>query len=640
MNKFLSIILLLGVMFVITPKLFAQIDVSSFPGECGDPKPSHFAATTLVRDMDQPSEIDIAGDGRIFYTERVKGNLWVYDPADTQSHLVLNFEQVSKQEFGLVSVALDPKFNHNKWLYIWHSPVLNKEGQTINDINDNDVRMYLLERFTLIGNEADVSTRKTILAVPFQQSTHNGASMRFGPNGLFYLGTGDNAGAEAYGPNRWQNNSRHDGGMTTANTNDLRGKILRLKLIAFEDTQNPEPGIGTTYEIPEGNLVDKYAEMYTENELAKIRPEIYTMGHRNVYRINVDENGWVLFGENGPGAASSDPNQGPNGFDEWNVATSPTFFGWPFFNGEDQPFRPYDMVGNKPMTNEVYDALPGAHDRNGYDMSAYYDVENPINLSPRNTGVIKMPPIKAAVAGMPRGNSGTDPFPQGINSGLGYCTPLGGPVFRYHDYYDISGGDPSKPSKVKFPPWFDGRWVFYDDVSGHWMLVEMDSTGNSIDKIYNAPITRGDFAVNRVLDMEIGPDGALYLMNYGGGNEHSGNENASIVRVDYIGPSGTSSECYLPDSTYLNPNFIQEPPGVVEGVGFLPGQLVPSEVKMVNLMITTSIVIQAGAHLELFGLQGSKIWEARSQQNHFRVKIPNSIPRSVVYTKVSYPNKP
>ena len=55
---------------------------------------------------------------------------------------------------------------------------------------------------------------------------------------------------------------------TAANTNDLRGKILRIRV--------KDDG---SYEIPEGNLFAPGT--------AKTRPEIYVMGDRNPYRISV-----------------------------------------------------------------------------------------------------------------------------------------------------------------------------------------------------------------------------------------------------------------------------------------------------------------------------------------------------------------
>src|SRR5690606_9055094 len=73
--------------------------------------------------------------------------------------------------------------------------------------------------------------------------------------------------------------SAFDAQKSSSNTNDLRGKILRIKI-------NPDG----TYDIPEGNLFPPGEE--------KTRPEIYVMGNRNPYRISVDSRtGYLYWGE-------------------------------------------------------------------------------------------------------------------------------------------------------------------------------------------------------------------------------------------------------------------------------------------------------------------------------------------------------
>ena len=71
---------------------------------------------------------------------------------------------------------------------------------------------------------------------------------------------------------------QYDARRSAGNTNDLRGKIFRIRV--------KDDG---TYEIPDGNLFPKGE--------AKTRPEIYVMGDRNPYRISVDQkNGLFVLG--------------------------------------------------------------------------------------------------------------------------------------------------------------------------------------------------------------------------------------------------------------------------------------------------------------------------------------------------------
>src|SRR5205085_10443804 len=124
--------------------------------------------------------------------------------------------------------------------------------------------------------------------------------------------------------------SPFDAQKSSGNTNDLRGKIIRI---------HPEPD--GTYTIPEGNLFPKGE--------AKTRPEIYVMGNRNPYRISVDKkNGFLYWGEVGPDAAKDSlDTRGPKGYDEVNQARKAGFFGWPLFVGNNYPYHEYDYTNGK-----------------------------------------------------------------------------------------------------------------------------------------------------------------------------------------------------------------------------------------------------------------------------------------------------
>ncbi len=65
-----------------------------------------------------------------------------------------------------------------------------------------------------------------------------------------------------------------DARRTSGNTNDLRGKVLRIKVKA-----------DGSYFSPSGNLFPE-----SQDVNGKTRPEIYAMGFRNPFRIQVDDN--------------------------------------------------------------------------------------------------------------------------------------------------------------------------------------------------------------------------------------------------------------------------------------------------------------------------------------------------------------
>src|SRR5690606_27880545 len=138
--------------------------------------------------------------------------------------------------------------------------------------------------------------------------------MSFDTEGNLYLGTGDDVDpfmgqSHNYAPIDQRYPERYDARNTSANTNDLRGKILRIKPLA---NASGEPGVGTTYTIPEGNMF--------EPGTPQTKPEILAMGFRNPFTIHADPNdpGAVVVGEYGPDAGSDSGTYGPGGVIEWN----------------------------------------------------------------------------------------------------------------------------------------------------------------------------------------------------------------------------------------------------------------------------------------------------------------------------------
>jgi cytochrome c len=145
---------------------------------------------------------------------------------------------------------------------------------------------------------------------------------------------------------------------SAGNTNDLRGKILRI---------HPEPD--GSYTIPAGNLFAK--------DTPGTRPEIYIMGCRNPYRITVDRPTGILYwGEVGPDA-DRDSTRGPRGYDEFNQARQAGNFGWPLFIGNSQAYTHVDF-------------------RNNEQLLGRFDPLRPINFSANNTGLRELPPAQNA----------------------------------------------------------------------------------------------------------------------------------------------------------------------------------------------------------------------------------------------------
>lgn len=444
------------------------------------PVEDRFTKNVLATGFDEPTEMAVLPNLDVLVVER-KGAIKWYQDSTRQLKTVGKLEVYHKSsdpfvnaEEGLMGLAVDPEYSKNHQIYLYYSPV--------------DSSVNRLSRFTFKDGRFDKASEKVILEVRSQRQIccHTGGSIAFGGNGLLFLSTGDNA-TPFDQPGSYANHGfapidqrpgleQYDARRSSANTNDLRGKILRIRV-------KPEGG----YEIPEGNLFAPGTP--------GTRPEIYVMGNRNPYRISIDrKTGYLYWGEVGPDAANDSlDTRGPRGYDELNQAKKAGFFGWPLFVGDNYPYREYDYSTGK--------------------SGKAFDPEKPVNESRNNTGIRELPPATPAMIWYPYAVS--KDFPE---LGTGGRNAMAGPVYHSQNH----------PEKTRFPAYFDGKLFFYDWMRGWVRLVSMDGEGNYAGSEPFMPSTK----FNSPIDMEMGPDGRLYVLEYGTG-WFSKNSDAALSRVDY-----------------------------------------------------------------------------------------------------------
>jgi cytochrome c551/c552 len=303
-----------------------------------------------------------------------------------------------------------------------------------------------------------------------------------------YVSTGDNSTPfdephvkyvnSGFGPmNDIPGHMQYDARRSSSNTNDLRGKILRIRI--------KDDG---TYEIPDKNLFPKGE--------AGTRPEIYVMGNRNPYRISVDQkNSYLYWGEVGPDAnADSLDTRGPRGYDEVNQARKAGYFGWPLFVGNNYAYRAYNY--------ETGESGPA------------YDPAKPVNNSRNNTGLKELPAAHPAFIWYPYGAS--HDFP---DVGTGGRNAMAGPVY-YTDMF---------PKQTRLPDYYDHKLFIYDWIRGWIKAVTMLPDGEFDVMEPFMEHTR----LNNCIDMETGPDGKLYLLEYGTG-WFAKNPDAGLSRIDFL----------------------------------------------------------------------------------------------------------
>jgi cytochrome c len=471
--------------------------------------------------MKDPMELAVARDGRVFYAQR-DGTIKMWKPQTKGSVVIAKIKVFEGLEDGMLGLALDPNFTKNHWIYLNHSL-----PETTKDSNGKKQGIIRVSRYTLVGEKLDLASEKKLLDIPTQREEccHVGGSLAFDKDGNLYVAIGDNTNpfdSEGYSPHDERlGRAPWDAQKSSANMNDLRGGISRI---------HPEPD--GSYTIPKGNLFPP--------NTPGTRPEVYIKGTRNGFRISIDPRTSVLYwGDVGPDAGGFDPKRGPGGFDEVMQAKKPGFFGWPYSRGDNRSYAKIDFVARAQYQRDkgAYDkAMKDAKDK-GVPVPAdskppksyvagdpvFFDPAHPVNNSPNNTGIKELPPTELAFIWYPGGASARFPV---VNGGGGR-TAMAGPIYYF---------DPKNKSKTKLPKEFDHTLFIYE-WSRNWIIaVHLDENENIAKNADGSPRMERfcrNMTFKRPMDMELGPDGCLYLIEYG--TAWGNNKDTQIVRLEYTG---------------------------------------------------------------------------------------------------------
>ena len=249
-------------------------------GDCGEPRvgmptESTLEKVTLDDETENPMELAVADDGRVFFVEIGAGfsnsfqsAVKMWDPETEQTHVVGRIPVHRFNENGLLGLALDPDFADNHFLYLFYSA----PGPQI------EIGTQHISRFTLepTSQTLDPASEVVLLEIPHQQLVccHSAGSLAFGPDGFLYATTGDDTtpfqtsgfapidardcgpgNADGCNATAWPPDAVHayDARRTSGNAADLRGKLIRIDPIDSA-TPDDEPGIGSTYRVPDDNL--------------------------------------------------------------------------------------------------------------------------------------------------------------------------------------------------------------------------------------------------------------------------------------------------------------------------------------------------------------------------------------------------
>jgi len=239
------------------------------------------------RSFEQPIELlawpgDATG-GLLVAEQRGGISLYAAD-GSVRGVLDLSEQVVFRGEQGLLSVALDPEFADHPYLYVWYSP--------------RGTNLARLSRFPVEGTQANPDRELIILEVEQPFTNHNGGAVRFGPDGMLYLGIGDGGAA---------NDPRGHG----QNAQTLLGTIIRID-VRGASAQYP-------YRIPPDNPL---------LGVAGVRPEIFAWGMRNPWRMSFDpETGALWYADVGQDRVEEVGITAPGGNHGWNIFEGSECFG-------------------------------------------------------------------------------------------------------------------------------------------------------------------------------------------------------------------------------------------------------------------------------------------------------------------------
>ena len=186
-------------------------------------------------------------------------------------------------EGGILNAALDPQFEEFPFLYVYYTAVSQHAyGENMRGL------AIRLARFRVEGGQAVRDSELTILEAPQPHNFHHGGDIRFGADGMLYLGIGDNYSAEK-----------------AQSLDTLLGKVIRIDVRGATPEQ--------PYRVPPDNP-------FVDNPDA--RPEIWAYGLRNPWRMDFAPDGRLFIAD-----------VGRKKYEEVSLAAAGANLGWPLCEG-------------------------------------------------------------------------------------------------------------------------------------------------------------------------------------------------------------------------------------------------------------------------------------------------------------------
>lgn len=219
----------------------------------------------VARGLEVPWGIAFLPGGDLLVTER-PGRVRLVRAGQLVAEPVATLAPAADGEGGLLGIAIAPDFEQSRSFYLYVTAT--EGGAPVNRV----------ERWRLAPDARSASRDRVILGGIPSVQYHDGGRIRFGPDGMLYVSTGDAGRAEA-----------------SQSMESLSGKLLRLTPEGAVPTDNPFPG-----------------------------SPIFVLGIRNSQGFDWRDARTLFIADHGPTG-----ERGRAGADEVNVAEAGANLGWP-----------------------------------------------------------------------------------------------------------------------------------------------------------------------------------------------------------------------------------------------------------------------------------------------------------------------